>query len=212
MTMKMYFRAAGVLALTFALGGAAHASNLVTDGTFDSPSGGGSFTTEFAGQTFNAWTVDSGSIDLIGSYWQAPAGAGSVDLDGDSPGAISQSITTGKGAYELTFDLSGNPDGGPTTKTVQVSVGSATQTFTYDLAGNSHSDMMYVPESLKFTTSGPTTLTFTSLDVDTPYGPVIGNVSVAGVPEPASWALMLLGAGALGGALRTRRSRAAAVA
>ncbi|HEY1925980.1 MAG TPA: choice-of-anchor C family protein [Caulobacteraceae bacterium] len=210
--MKMYFRAAGVLALTLALGGAAHASNLVTDGNFDSPSGGGSFTTYFASQSFSAWTVDSGSVDLIGGYWQAPAGAGSVDLDGNSPGAISQSITTGKGAYELTFDLSGNPDGGPVTKTVQVTVGNATQTFTYDLAGNSHSDMMYVPESLKFTTSGPTTLTFTSLDVGTPYGPVIGNVSVAGVPEPASWALMLLGAGALGGALRARRSRTAGLA
>jgi choice-of-anchor C domain-containing protein len=212
MTMKMYFRAAGVLALTLALGGAAHASNLVTDATFDAPSGGGSFTTYFAGQTFSSWTVDSGSVDLIGGYWQAPAGGGSVDLDGDSPGAISQSIATGKGAYELTFDLSGNPDGLPTTKTVQVTVGSATQTYTYTLDGNSHGAMMYAPESLKFTTSGPTTLTFTSLDVGTPYGPVIGNVGVAGVPEPASWALMLLGAGALGGALRVRRSRTTALA
>jgi choice-of-anchor C domain-containing protein len=211
MTMKMNFRAAGVLALTLALGGAAHAGNLVADATFDSPSGGGSFTTYFATQGFSSWTVDSGSVDLIGGYWQAPAGAGSVDLDGDSPGAISQSIATGKGAYELTFDLSGNPDGLPVTKTVQVTVGNATQIFTYNLAGNSHSDMMYVPESLKFATSGPTTLAFTSLDVGTPYGPVIGNVNVAGVPEPASWALMLLGVGAMGGALRARRSRASAL-
>lgn len=211
--MKVLFRAAGVLALAVAIAGAANASNLVSDGNFAVPPGGGSFTTYFNGQSFGPWTVTSGSIDLIGGYWQNPTSpGGSVDVDGDSPGAFDQTIATGKGAYELTFDLSGNPDGGPTTKTLQVTVGNATQVFTYVLNGNSHSDMMYVPESLKFATSGPTTLTFTSLDVDSPYGPVVGNVSVTSVPEPASWTLMLLGAGALGGALRARRSRTAALA
>jgi choice-of-anchor C domain-containing protein len=207
--MRTHIHAAGALALVLALGGAAHASNLVADGTFDSPSGGGSFTTYFAGQSFGPWTVTSGSVDLIGGYWQAPAGGGSVDVDGDAPGAFSQTLATGTGAYTLTFDMSGNPDGGPTTKTLQVTVGSATQTFTYDIGANSHGDMMYAPESLTFDASGPTTLTFTSLDVGTPYGPVVGNVSVSAVPEPTSWALMLLGVGAMGAAVRTRRSRIA---
>ena len=44
------------------------------------------------------------------------------------------------------------------------------------------------------------------------FGPVDISVSytVAGVPEPASWALMLAGAGVLGGALRGRRRAIAA--
>lgn len=204
--------AASALALAFALGGAAHASNLVADGTFDSPSGGGSFATYFATQSFGPWTVTSGSVDLIGGYWQAPAGGGSVDVDGDSPGAFSQPLATGVGAYTLTFDLSGNPDGGPATKTLEVSVGGATQTFTYTIGANSHGQMDYVPETLTFDASGPTTLTFTSLDVGSPYGPVVGNVSVTGVPEPAAWALMLLGVGAMGASLRARRSRASVAA
>ena len=40
------------------------------------------------------------------------------------------------------------------------------------------------------------------------YGAAIDNVAVtAGVPEPATWALMLVGFGGLGAALRSRRSR-----
>lgn len=210
--MNARINAAAGLAATLALGGAAHASNLVADGTFDLPSGGGSFTTYFAGQSFGPWTVTSGSVDLIGGYWQAPAGGGSVDVDGDAPGAFSQTLATGTGAYTLTFDLSGNPDGPPVTKTLQVTVGSASQTFTYDIGANSHGDMMYAPETLTFDASGPTTLTFTSLDVGTPYGPVVGNVVVASVPEPASWALMLLGVGAMGATLRARRSSRAVLA
>jgi len=35
---------------------------------------------------------------------------------------------------------------------------------------------------------------------------------VASVPEPASWALMLVGVGALGGAMRMRRGQGAATA
>jgi hypothetical protein len=38
----------------------------------------------------------------------------------------------------------------------------------------------------------------------------IDNLSVAGVPEPASWAMMLAGFGMIGGALRRRSSAVAA--
>jgi choice-of-anchor C domain-containing protein len=206
--MKTFARASGVIALALAMGGAAHAANLVDDGTFDSPFGGPTFTTFGAGTSFGPWSVTSGSVDLIGGYWQAPAGTtGSVDLDGNSPGGISQSISTGTGTYMLSFDLSGNPDEGPTTKTLEVSVGGVTQTYTYMIGANSHADMMYTPETLTFTASGPTTLTFTSLDVNSPSGPVIGDVAISAVPEPASWALMVLGLGAMGGALRSSRAR-----
>ena len=42
------------------------------------------------------------------------------------------------------------------------------------------------------------------------YGLRYGGVALAAVPEPASWALMLVGFGALGGALRGRRTSAKA--
>jgi hypothetical protein len=41
---------------------------------------------------------------------------------------------------------------------------------------------------------------------------VVSNISVAGVPEPATWAMMLVGFGGLGAAMRGRRKLAVAAA
>ncbi|HEY1925982.1 MAG TPA: PEPxxWA-CTERM sorting domain-containing protein [Caulobacteraceae bacterium] len=201
--------ATGAIVLALAAGGAAHAANLVVDPEFNSPSGGATFIDEADGTSFGGWTVTSGTVDLIGAYWQAPeAGGGSVDLDGISAGAITQTLATGTGEYTLSFDLSGNPDGPPQVKSLAVLVGNVVKTFTYTIGGNTHANMMYTPETFTFNASGPTTLTFASLDqASSPFGPVIGDINVSAVPEPASWALMLLGLGAMGGALRSSRLR-----
>lgn len=179
--------------------------NLVADGNFDSPSGGVNFTTYGNGASFGPWNVTGASVDLIGGYWQAPAGAGSVDLDGDAPGGINQALilTSGK-TYDLSFYLSGNPDGSPTTKSVTVSIGSLDETFTYTLAGNTHSNMMYQLETAQFVAGSTNTLAFTSNDFGSPYGPVIGGVTVA-VLEPSTWAMMGLGFAGL--ALAGHRAR-----
>lgn len=211
--MKFSQLVGGVSAIVL-IASSAHATGLL-DGDFSSPSGGGSFVTYSSGSSVGPWTVTQGSIDLIGGYWQAPTlGGGSVDLDGSyQAGGISQSFALGAGSYTLSFYLSGNPDGGSSLKSVQVSIGDALQTFTYDtsLMGNSHGDMRYVLQTLNFTTLGATTLSFTSLDNNSSaFGAVIGGVSLAAVPEPATWALMLMGFGAVGLAVRRQRSATAA--
>ena len=43
------------------------------------------------------------------------------------------------------------------------------------------------------------------------YSELTSGGGVGGVPEPASWALMLVGVGLLGGSLRDRRSRLTAL-
>jgi choice-of-anchor C domain-containing protein len=181
------------------LSSGAGAANLVLDGDFSTPSGGTSFTT-YTGTGFGPWNLVSGSVDLIGGYWQAPtAGGGSVDLDGDHPGAISQSIFfANPGNYALTFSLSGNPDGGDHTKTVEASIGGVIQDFTFVTGGNTGTSMNYVPENVVFTISGvgSQTLLFRSLDASGAYGPVIGNVAINAVPLPP--ALPLFGAALLG--------------
>lgn len=199
---------AGAVAL---LATSAHAVNLVADGDFNAPSGGGGFITYGPG-AMGPWTVTQGSVDLIGGYWQAPTvGGGSVDLDGlYQEGGLSQLLTLGAGLYKLSFYLSGNPDANLGLKKVDVSVGDASQTFSFNTltAGNSHGAMGYIFETLMFNATGPTTLRFTSNggNPGSAFGPVIGGVSVSSaVPEPATWALMISGFGMAGVALRRRR-------
>ena len=206
--MHIVWKAALGAAIVVSVATSARAGvNLVSDGDFSSPSGGASFVTYFGGSTIGPWAVTGGSVDLIGGYWQAPNSVGgSVDLDGDSPGGLSQNIVTIPGhTYEASFYLSGNPDGTPATKMLTVSAGATSPSFSYTVGGNTHGDMDYVLEDFTFTATGSsTTLDFTSDDVGTPYGPVIGDVMVAAVPEPAT--ILLLGTGVFAvAAIRQRR-------
>ena len=67
----------------------------------------------------------------------------------------------------------------------------------YTIGTNTHTDMMYNLESLTFTAGATNTLSFASQDLASDFGPVIGGVSIA-IPEPATWAMMLLGFAGLG--------------
>jgi choice-of-anchor C domain-containing protein len=191
--------AVAVAAITSASG--AWAANVVIDGDFNNSNA--TFVDIAAGGTIGPWSVTSGGVDLVGGYWQSPSGPnaptgtnGSVDMDGLQPGAISQGIsglTAGK-TYTLTFWLSGNPDGGPSTKSLDVSIGSvANDNVTYTTGTNTHATMMYTMESVSFVAGSSNTLSFASQDAATsPFGPVIGGVSIA-IPEASTWAMMLAG-------------------
>jgi choice-of-anchor C domain-containing protein len=203
------------LALSF-IPGLAHA-NLIGNGNFASSCGSGSYCEYNGGNStdITGWTVGGRSVDLITGYWQAPPGGGnSVDLDGVGTGSIETAFGTNAGTqYTLSFELSGNPDGGNPIKTVEVDIAGIIQTFTFDTSamGSSKSDMKWVLETLVFTATGSiTSLKFLSLDdPDSDFGAVIGNVSVVPVPEPGT--LALLGVGILAmGAYGRRKVRPAA--
>ena len=168
------------------------------NGSFEFGADPGSFTTLGAGSTvITGWTVGTGGIDYIGSYWQAADGNRSLDLNGNFPGSISQTFDVVSGqTYKVTFFLAGNTDGGPAVKTLTTTSTDATILFSsFNTTGHSHADMGWTPISFDFTASGLTeTLTFLSTTVDgNAYGPALDNVTVAAVPEPSTWAMMILG-------------------
>lgn len=143
-----------------------------------------------AGSTqITGWTVDTGSVDWVGSYWVAADGSRSVDLNGDGPAALSQGIATTIGnTYSVSFALSGNPVCEPTVKTLTVGAsGADAQVFTFDIAaaGNTPSDMKWEPRTYSFVaTSATTTLTFTSTTSGV-CGPALDNIVVTEtVPPP----------------------------
>jgi choice-of-anchor C domain-containing protein len=129
------------------------------------------------------WVVTTGSIDWIGTYWPAAAGAKSLDMNGAGPGTISQVLATTSGkSYVVTFSLSANPAGPVAAYTLTVAAtGAAPQAYTFNRAvnGNTLTNMMWQVKQYSFkATSATTTLTFASGVAAGAYGPALDNVVV----------------------------------
>lgn len=182
------------------------------------------------------WTV-SGNVDVVaGGTFSIDCDGNCVDLDGTTgPGSLlSNSINFVAGrTVTVSFDVSGNQrDGsldnfiasvifapansgmawlnsGPVgfTETAMLDMLNGTP-FIEDIAGGRG----FVTYSYSFiaNTSGAFQLGFGTRSGDN-IGPVLDNILVtqAGVPEPATWALLITGFGLVGAGLRRRRAVAA---
>jgi choice-of-anchor C domain-containing protein len=196
-------------------------SNLVTNGSFELPGFSGSYKTLRASNPSEAdyltgWHITAGSVDLIGSYWQASQGKNSLDLSGNQPGTIAQqSIATTPGAsYLLLFDMAGNPDGRPTLKTMDVlwtpdgGSESIVMQPQFTVTGQTtHQNMGWTTYSVLLkATANQTTLGFRSTTTNSPYGPALDNVRLYAVPEGPSGLLLLPGLLPIAVLVRRRRS------
>jgi len=211
--MSLRFYAAAVLAASSLLTSPASAAvNYVTNGSFESGSNPGNawITLGTGSSALNGWAI-SGSIDYIGDYWVASNGKRSVDMNGSaSAGTISQIISglTSGATYKVAFDISGNPDGPPPVKSLDVSVDGNVTSFSFP-GGNTKTAMGWVSHNFTFVAGGTTALLSfgPANDPRGSFGPALDNVSVtAAVPEPSTWAMMLIGFFGLG-ALSMRRRR-----
>lgn len=162
-------------------GFAAVTGNLVKDGGFERPSTSGLIKTVSAGGGIGPWQVTVGSVDDVqGGYWPAAAGQQSVDVAGDGPGTISQSLTVpGTGVYRLKYSLAGNPQCAPTVKRLGIWWdGTLVATRHFDTSSHTVADLGWVVRSIRIpATPGSHTLGFSSLSGG-PCGPVIDEVSL----------------------------------
>src|SRR5271157_1690643 len=161
-------------------GGGGTSVNLV-NGSFEQP--GGNDILGATGTTITGWTVVAETnVDYIHSYFTCSDGAFCLDLDG-TPGAggIAQTFATTSGAaYTVTFDMAGNPGGGPSVKQMRVQAAGQSANFSFDITGHSANSMGWTTKTWTFTAnSSSTTLEFDSLDgASSLYGPALDNVRV----------------------------------
>ena len=135
--------------------------------------------------SISPWAIVSGNVDYLGPTLFPCSGSRSVDLNGNAPGAISQTFATKPQAtYRVTFCLAGNPRGtGDPVKTLNVlATGNAQKTFQFDTTGRSDANMGWVQQTYDFTATGAsTTLTFqsaTSGPGASSFGPAVDDVRV----------------------------------
>jgi hypothetical protein len=142
--------------------------------------------------------IGTPSVDLDGNvngpdYFGSLAFSGnSIDLDGSTgignvpAGSIISGLLNSADGFTVTFELAGNMRGA-TPQTTVVSLGGQSFAFT-PLASQP-----YTLETVHFTvTSG--FLSFTDTDPSNQQGNLIDDVTVTtGVPEPSTWAMMILG-------------------
>ncbi len=132
----------------------------------------------------DSWRVVSGNIDWNGGYYRAYDGSRSLDLSGDQPGAVAQTISTVPGReYLLTFWLSGNPDG-PPLKTMEVRVGKTTRRFSFDTSkfGAIPTDLKWQRHSFTFKADSEDTRITLASTTAGHYGPFVDQVEVSRQP------------------------------
>ena len=220
--------AAAVLSLAATAAGSASASPF-TNGDFTQP--GSSFYGAFLNPTFlPGWTYASpfglGDIDEYqanGTYGLTPSGGHPyVSFGGNSTwgGSLTQTFDTTPGqSYTLSYQV-GEIQGADPSQDMRATLVNGGTTLVQDFVPGS---LDPVPELLNkqfvFTAEG-SSATITFFDATPPGGGgpsnlALANVSFSGAsaaPEPAAWALMILGLGQVGGALRRRARPARAAA
>jgi choice-of-anchor C domain-containing protein len=157
--------------------------NLAGNHSFESPSicPAGSEAIPAGSSLLGAWTVTGNATDaveLICSDWTAENGQQSLDLNGSQPGSISQTITDTPGTrYFISFWLGGDVDGGPASKSIQMSWDGQTVNYHFNITGKTATDMQWHRYSELFPGTGSDVLTFTGTSPGA-FGAVIDNVKV----------------------------------
>ena len=205
------------LALSAACSTASALPNLIVNGGFEADNFGGSYTTLSSGLT--GWTIDYGSIDGIGGYWQAAEGKNSIDLFGNSRGQISQVINTVIDTeYTVSYYQAFNPDYTDDSRKLKLDISSDTPdsgpyllTFNQDFnlsAIRSSSNMQWEFISTTFVAQGVlTTISFRgeSTANNQLYGPALDGVVITGAAVPLPGVLGLMLAGLVGSGYSSKR-------
>jgi hypothetical protein len=216
-----------IASLSFAENAAA--TNLITNGSFETPVlGAPAFNIPVGSPLITGWNVVQGNVDLTNTCCTAAFdGVQAVDLIGDDTatkgvfGGLSQTFaTTANQQYTLTFAYSHNLGGSASVYAAQVTVADANDpanSVLSDPVTHLSSQTGYSIFSQTFTAnSNSTILTFIDTQGAFNAGIYLDDVDVElvtpGVPEPSTWAMMILGFAGIGAMTYRRRKQTLHVA
>ena len=142
--------------------------NLILNGSFEQPRQASDAALSPSTGGLTDWTIGGDSVNLDGSgYWQAEDGIQSLDLSGNAPGSVSQTVngTTSGTTYTLSWYLAGNPECGQAVKTMDVYWnGTLVAEPSFDTTGHTHLSMGWVEGQVNVVATGSDTVEF----ADTP--------------------------------------------
>ncbi len=211
MIMSKLIIATAAIAAASAVSVSASAANLFVNGGFESGDLTG-WTLTDAGS--GSWYVNGNGAGTTLNNFSVPTNPGggsfvaNTDQFGPGTHSLSQSFTLAAGAYTLSFDGRGNDHSGAgpaPDQRIYVQVDGAdiySGIMTLDWANYTFNLALG---------AGAHTISFNETDDRNFFSAGLDNASLsAGVPEPATWTLMIGGFGLAGAALRRRREVAAA--
>ena len=173
---------------------------------------------------FNDWEStdfgDGAGFVILPDYegWEAVAGDGIevpynnvagtpfsgenfVELDSNNNSTMERLIDAG--VYRLTFYYSARPGVNIASNGIDVLVNGLS---VYNVSGNGGGDTTWVKQTVNFTLAAPGSLRFAATGASDSLGGYIEDVSLGAVPEPATWAMMIMGFGGVGALMRRRQS------
>jgi hypothetical protein len=213
--MKRFHLLAAAAAGAMAIAAPATAANLLINGDFEASSN--------PTTTPPGWTNIGHSDGVIAySAFNTPAydGLYYYDIGGfGSPlpalgDGIEQTVATIAGeAYTLTFGYSGENTFGSTT-ILDVTIGSVLTQFTIIADGSGVFQMPFTTTSINYVAAGGSTTIKFQVSSSTNLGshdPLLDKIIFEGagagvVPEPATWAMMIMGFGLVGTVMRRRKT------
>lgn len=220
--MKLHYILAGAAA-TALLASGAHATEQLVNGGFETGNFAGWTQTDQANGSGSFFVQSYGSnTPISGSATPSQAGGGTYFAVSDQGGPGSHTISQTfnaivGGAFTLSFNGYGNDQSGagPVGAGTDFN-GNPNQHFEVNFNGNQVYYGILTPEWLNYTfnvgsfiVNGANTVSFTEVDNQLFFNVGLDNISVdsttGSVPEPSTWAMMLLGFGAIGVSMRRRR-------
>lgn len=208
-----------LFAVAVSLAPAPLSATSLVNGGFEAPVVPGSCCITSPPTPIPGWTATPNVNVVNGTFSSSPSGTNLakegnqyLDLVGEGgAGSISQSFTTVIGqVYNLNFWYSHNLFSGLGSASARLSAGSLSDSITH--SGGTNANLAWTYYSGAFTASAAsTTLTFVNTTGGVNEGVFLDAVNVTAVPEPATWAMLILGFGLIGAAMRRRETKLAFV-